>query len=96
MRLISLNQRDLVKKHSAIKINRTLLTGYAQMVVYAQDEFSCAPSSTSRTVAPTQSQKQKQTVLTLAMSIENSVVSHRLKHSINGSESLAIICGSAL
>ena len=66
------------------------------MVVYAQDEFSCAPSSTSRTVAPTQTKKQKPTVLTLAMRLENSSGSHRLKHSINGSQSPAIICGSAL
>ena len=79
MRLISLNQRDLVKKHSVIKINRTLLTGYEQMVVYAQVEFSCAPSSTSRTVAPTQTEKQKQTVLTLAVRLENSSGSHSLK-----------------
>jgi len=66
------------------------------MVVYAQVGFSCAPSSTCRTVAPTQTKKQKQTVLTLAVSLENPAVSHRLKHSINGSQSLAIICGSAL
>jgi len=57
MRLISLNQRDLVKKYSVIKKNRTLLTGYAQIVQHAQVEFSCAPSNTSSTVAPTQTKK---------------------------------------
>ena len=88
MRLISLNQRDLVKKHSVIKINGTLLTGYAQMVVYAQVEFNCAPSSTSRTIAPTQTEKQKQTVLTLAMRLENSSVSQSVKHSCNAKKSL--------